>query len=90
MLTVRTTTRFVQDLKKLSKKHKIIDLLESVIKQLEMGQRLSIHYRDHNLIGNWKGYRECHIESDWLLIYLIKDTDLILVRTGSQDELFSK
>ncbi|MBF1203051.1 MAG: type II toxin-antitoxin system YafQ family toxin, partial [Fusobacterium periodonticum] len=49
-------------------------------------------YRDHNLIGNYKGYRECHIESDWLLIYKIMENILILTlsRTGTHSELFKK
>ena len=53
-------------------------------------EKLSLKYRDHNIIGNWNGHRECHLESDWLLIYKIeKELELLnLVRTGSHGELF--
>lgn len=52
---------------------------------------LSTKYRDHALKGNWKGFRELHIEGDWLLIYYIEDGELVLVLTcmGSHDELYS-
>jgi len=45
-------------------------------------------YRDHPLTGNWRGYRDCHIQPDWLLIYRIADVELQLIRTGSHAELF--
>ena len=55
-----------------------------------MGEELSEKYKDHGLTGNWLGYRECHIQPDWLLIYRM-DQDvlvLILARTGSHSHLF--
>ena len=49
-------------------------------------------YRDHSLKGNWKGYRECHIDADWLLIYRVENEghmcELVLIRTGNHDQLF--
>ena len=47
-------------------------------------------YKDHPLVSNWSGYRECHIQSDWLLIYKYKDNELILslTATGSHSDLF--
>ena len=55
----------------------------------ESGNNLDI-FRDHNLTGKWQGYRECHIQPDWLLVYRISDDDLVLVltRTGSHSDLF--
>ena len=49
-------------------------------------------YCDHQLSGNWKGYRECHIEPDWLLIYRIENDILVLTlsRTGTHSDLFNK
>ncbi|MDY3707167.1 MAG: type II toxin-antitoxin system YafQ family toxin, partial [Treponema berlinense] len=49
-------------------------------------------YHDHELEGNWKNHRECHIKPDWLLIYQIKDDVLILElsRTGTHADLFKK
>lgn len=51
---------------------------------------LSTKYRDHALVNNWKGYREIHIEADWLLIYRIKrdELQLVLTCTGSHDQLY--
>lgn len=67
---------------------KNIELLEAVVRKLAKGETLPPRNRDHNLAGNWKGYRECHITPDWLLIYKVDGRDLILVRTGSHSDLF--
>ena len=57
---------------------------------LVSGQELEQKYKDHSLKGNYIGFRECHIQSDWLLIYAIDDDKLILTasRTGSHSDLF--
>ncbi len=64
-------------------------LLETVVELLLDGQTLPEKYRDHQLTGNWKGYRECHIEPDWLLVYKIYESKQILslVRTGTHSDL---
>ena len=49
---------------------------------------LSARHRDHRLRGIWKGYREAHIEPDWLLIYGVEGDELQLVRTGTHSDLF--
>lgn len=68
-----------------------MDKLEKVIQLLVTNcqDELIRKYRDHSLKGNWKGYRELHIEKDWLLVYKIDEGQLILtmVRTGSHDEI---
>lgn len=51
---------------------------------------LDERHRDHALIGDYEGCRDCHITPDWLLIYQITETELILVRTGSHSELFGR
>ncbi|MFN5351656.1 MAG: type II toxin-antitoxin system YafQ family toxin [Alphaproteobacteria bacterium] len=79
---------FYKDFKKCQKRGKDISKLEKVIELLEANQILPLKYRDHKLIGNFDGYRECHIEPDWLLIYKITDTELILYQTGSHADLF--
>ena len=68
-----------------------MDLLESVLQMLLQGETLPIKYRDHALIGNYVGFRECHIQPDWLLIYTINNNELILTaaRTGTHSDLFS-
>ena len=63
--------------------------LAVVIDALAAGEPLAEGYRDHTLIGNYLGCRECHVSPDWLLIYQTTETELILVRTGSHGELFS-
>ena len=57
---------------------------------LAKGEKLSEKHKDHELTGNWKGFRECHIEPDWILIYTIENNLLVLTlsRTGSHSDLF--
>lgn len=69
-----------------------MDKLKTVVEVIANHDKviLSTQYKDHALTGNWKGYRELHIESDWLLIYKIDYDEVVLVltRTGSHDDLF--
>lgn len=87
---VRFTNQFKKDIKLAKKQGKDIDKLFDVIGILANGETLDEKYRDHDLSGNFKGCRECHIEPDWLLIYEIDNDVLILVlnRVGSHSELF--
>lgn len=66
-------------------------LLSEVLNILASGKQLPAKYKDHNLIGNFKGCRECHITLDWLLIYEISNDELVLylTRTGTHSDLFS-
>ena len=90
MYELQMTTKFEKDLKLIKKQGKDIDKLFIVVETLQKGQELEPKYKDHNLIGNYKGYRECHIEPDLLLIYYKDNNKLILtlVRTGSHSNLF--
>lgn len=83
------TSAFSKDLKKIKKRGYNIDLLESVVDKLQTGEQLEPKYKDHFLTGNWKGFRECHIQPDWLLVYRIYDDKLLLVltRTGTHSDL---
>lgn len=87
---VRFTSQFKRDLKLAKKQNKDIEKLFAIIEHLASGEPLEAKYRDHELSGNFKGYRECHIEPDWLLIYEVEDDILVLMmyRTGSHSELF--
>ncbi len=69
-----------------------MDKFKVIHELLIMGEELPPKNKDHRLIGNWQNYRECHIEPDWLLIYLINDNENIIeyVRTGNHIDLFSK
>ncbi len=88
MLTPVFENTFKKDIKRLQKRAKNMDKLKAVIDKLLNNQPLENKYKDHALIGNWKGYRDCHIEPDWLLIYKITENCLYLVRTGSHSDLF--
>jgi mRNA interferase YafQ len=89
-LNIHYTTQFKKDFKRIKKQNKDPDQLKIVIKKLAEGKKLEPKYIDHPLSGNWKGHRDCHIGSDWILIYRIEDENLILERTGSHSELFKK
>ena len=69
MLDLRFTNQFKKDLKLAKKQGKDTDKLFEVIEKLANGEPLEAKYRDHDLTGNYKGCRECHIEPDWLLVY---------------------
>ena len=75
----------------MKKQGKDISLLESVIDDLLDEKVLDEKYQDHPLVGNYIGFRECHIQPDWLLIYAIDNEQLILTasRMGSHGDLFS-
>ena len=90
-LQVKFSNRFKSDLKLAKKQNKNIDKLFLIIEKLANLEKLDDKYKDHSLIGEYKGLRECHIEPDWLLIYYVENNTLILVlsRLGSHSDLFS-
>ena len=87
---IRFTTQFKKDLKRAKKQHKDLDKLFEAVSILANGDKLEESYRDHELTGNYAGTRECHIEPDWLLVYEIQQSILVLMlyRTGSHSDLF--
>lgn len=89
MLTVKYTRAFKRGYKLAKKRGKDISLLEDVIDLLRQEITLDDKYRDHELKGKFKGFRECHIQPDWLLIYLVKEDvlTLTLVDTGSHSDI---
>ena len=90
MLEIRRATQFKKDLKKILKQKKNLNLLEGIVHLLQDLKPLPEKNCDHALVGDWKGYRECHITPDWLLIYKVEEQVnlLRLMRTGSHAELF--
>lgn len=84
------TSIFKKDLKTAKKRGYDLSLLHQVVDTLALGLPLDEKYKDHNLLGNYKGCRECHITPDWLLVYEISDGELILylTRTGTHSDLF--
>lgn len=83
------TNSFKRDYKKIVKRGYDIKLMETVVDILLTGEALPEKNKDHALSGNWKGYRECHILPDWLLVYEIIEDRLILslTATGSHSDL---
>ena len=88
--TVRPTSRFQKDLKRIARRGYNTELLTAVIKKLANGEPLAQKHRDHALTGDYADCRECHITPDWLLIYEISDDTLLLylTRTGTHSDLF--
>lgn len=84
------TGKFKKGLRRAKKRGLDIVLLDSVVEKLIHGLALDKKYRDHELKGKHTGFRECHIQPDWLLIYLLEDEilTLTLVDTGSHSDLF--
>lgn len=87
-MTIHYTSQFKRDYKRIKKQNKDLSKLRPVIEILASGNELDPKYKDHTLIGEWKGYRDCHIEFDWLLIYKRTSDIITLQRTGSHSELF--
>ena len=89
-LGLRKTRQFEKDLKRMAKRGMPLRELESVIDRLLEQIPLPEKYRDHPLVGDYVGFRECHVRPDWLLIYTIQADRLVLtcMRTGSHSDLF--
>lgn len=90
MLSIIPSNQFKKDLKLAKKRGLNLELLSVVVNTLATQQPLDMKYRDHNLSGNYRGFRECHIEPDWLLVYRVDDDELelFLFRTGTHSDLF--
>ena len=89
-LTLATTTQFDRDLKRVEKRGKRVEKLHAIIRLLQTHQSLPASQRDHALTGDMKGWRDCHIEPDWILIYKIEGSKLTLGGTGTHSDLFGK
>ena len=89
-LDIVWTNQFKKDYKLAMKRLLEIDLLDDIIRKLSNGEQLSEKNKDHALTGIWVGHRECHIQPDWLLIYLKENDVLILtlVDMGTHADLF--
>ena len=90
MLKLKDTSQFKKDYKRCEKRDLDMKSLKSVVAILAIPDKLPKQNNDHNLSGNSKGYRECHIAPDWLLIYRYSGEYLELARTGTHSDLFGK
>ena len=84
------SSQFKKDYKLAMKRGLPIEELDNAIRLLAEDDPLPEKYKDHDLSGNWKGFRECRIQPIWLLIYRVFNNNLILslARTGSHSDLF--
>jgi mRNA interferase YafQ len=87
---IKTTNKFEKDFAKCAKRNLDLDMLGEVVEILERSGKLPRIYKPHILSGNYKGYWECHIKPDWLLIWRQNDQIKVieLVRTGTHSDLF--
>lgn len=91
-LRLVVTSQFKRDYKRIKKRGYDLALLESVLDRLREGVALDARNRDHALKGSYAGFRECHIQPDWLLVYAIDGERLVLTasRTGTHSDLFDE
>ena len=90
MLDLVTTAQFRKDLKRIRKRGYNLSNLDNVLQTLLREELLPAKHRDHALTGDYTGFRECHVEPDWLLVYAVDKGQLILTasRTGTHSDLF--
>lgn len=92
MLNVRYSAQFKKDFKRVKKRGYPLQELKRVIETLAQEQTLAERFHDHALNGDYASFRECHIRPDWLLIYKVSHTELLLTaqRTGTHSDLFDE
>ena len=88
MRALLTAQQFKRDVRRLHKKHHDLSKLMRVIELLRQNGSVSMSHDPHKLHGEWSNHWECHIESDWLLIYRVDAAFVYLYRTGTHNELF--
>ena len=90
MYTPVYTKQFEKDVKRCKRRDKDFDKFKIIARDLIVGKSLDPINRDHHLLGSYSGRRECHIESDWLLIYKIDEPRIIFERMGTHTDLFKE
>lgn len=88
MLVPVYTKQFERDVKRAKRRGKDLEKFKLVARTLVTGQPLDAIHRDHRLVGNYAGRRECHLESDWLLIYKTEESRIVFERMGTHADLF--
>lgn len=88
MKKIFPTGVFRRDVKRIARHKRDVSALYEIIECLRVGKEIPLASRLHKLHGKYEGCWECHIESDWLLIWEYKNDDIVLVRTGSHTDLF--
>ena len=90
MMNVIPSTQFKRDLRRCGKRGYDLNLLQAIIETLRIPKPLPPKNKDHNLSGDYAGFRECHITPDWLLTYYVAGDTIYLDRTGTHADLFGK
>lgn len=90
MYTPIYTKQFSKDIKRAVRRGKNVGKFKIIVRTLLDGDPLDPIHRDHKFTGNYAGRRDCHIESDWLLIYKFEDEFIVFERTGTHSDLFKK
>jgi mRNA interferase YafQ len=85
---VITSKQYEKDAKRVRSRGKDMARLVAVVRVLRDRQPLDARHRDHALVGDWLGFRECHIQGDWLLVYRLDEEAVYLSRTGTHSDLF--
>ena len=90
LLSVVSSTRYDKEADRLRKRGKDMSRIVAVVDTLRRRRPLAARHRDHALSGDWRGWRDCHVEPDWVLIYRVDEDarELILGRTGTHADLF--
>lgn len=88
MKRLSQSKQFLKDIKRMRRRGKDIKKLRSAVSKLANNEIPHPMHRDHPLIGEWKNFRDCHIDPDWVLIYYTDSNALRLERTGSHSDLF--
>ena len=90
MYTPIYTKQFNKDVKRCQRRGKNFEKFKIIARSLLSGEALDPIHRDHKLTGNYIGRRECHIESDWLLVYKYEEENIVFERLGTHSDLFKK
>lgn len=90
MCDLKYIGKFKKDLKTCQKRGYNLQLLKDIVNKLRIPEPLEAKNNPHNLKGNYKGFKECHISPDWLLIYRYNGEYLELSRTGTHSDLFGE
>jgi len=88
MLKATYAKQFDRDLKQMAKRGKDLEKIEAVIRLICDERPLPERHKDHALKGEWRGFRDCHIEPDWILIYTVEQDEARFTRTGSHSDIF--
>lgn len=90
MRTPEYSSQFKRDYKKMKSRGKNTAIMKAAMELLLMGKTLPEAYKDHQLKGEWKLFRELHLESDWLLVYRVAENTVYFTRTGTHSDIFNE